>query len=140
MAQLLVVGGRQRRGAVGLQEWQAYDQARVVIVDTDSGTVELYWTYETPQELSAPSNPSQVFKSGFLEGDRLWLVTLTEVTVWDCRRRCVESRWSHPWFNDLHHVRPVGAACEYRLAKALGVLWISGKTSRSQATVGSSSL
>ena len=41
MAQLLVVGGRQRRGAVGLQEWQAYDQARVVIVDTDSGMAEL---------------------------------------------------------------------------------------------------
>ena len=62
MAQLLVVGGRQRRGAVGLQEWQAYDQARVVIVDTDSGMAELYWTYETPQHLSAPSHPSQVFK------------------------------------------------------------------------------
>ncbi|MEC8864518.1 MAG: hypothetical protein VXX31_16285 [Planctomycetota bacterium] len=109
MAQLLVVGGRQRRGAVGLQEWQAYDQARVVIVDTDSGIAELYWTYETPQHLSAPSHPSQVFKSGFLEGDRLWLVTLTEVTVWDCHQRRVVSRWSHPWFNDLHHVRPLGA-------------------------------
>ena len=108
MAQLLVVGGRQRRGAVGLQEWQAYDQAEWFCRYRlgNGGTV---LDLRNPQHLSAPSHPSQVFKSGFLEGDRLWLVTQTEVTVWDCHQRRVVSRWSHPWFNDLHHVRPLGA-------------------------------
>ena len=108
MPQLLIVGGRQRRDAVGRQEWQAYDQARVVLVDCDSGESELLWTYETPPELCAPGHASQVFKAGFMEGQRLWLVTLTDVSVWDCQTRTQIEHWSHPWFNDLHHVRPWG--------------------------------
>lgn len=108
MPQLLVVGGRQRRGAVGRQEWQAYDQARVVRVDSESGEAELLWTYEAPREICAPGDASQVFKAGFLDGRNLWLVTLTDVSVWDCHTRSRVEHWSHPWFNDLHHARPWG--------------------------------
>ncbi len=108
MPQLLVVGGRQRRGAISRQEWQAYDQARVVLVDPESGDVELFLTYETPRQFCAPGDASQVLNAGYLDGNRLWLVTLTDVSVWDCQARSMVEHWSHPWFNDLHHVRPWG--------------------------------
>ena len=107
MAQLLVVGGRQRRGAVGFRN------GRLMIKASGScryrlGNGGTVLDLRNPSA-SVPPVILAMFKSGFLEGDRLWLVTLTEVTVWDCHQRRVVSRWSHPWFNDLHHVRPLGA-------------------------------
>ena len=39
-------------------------------------------------------------------GDRLWLCTTTEVLEWGWQNGEVHHRWTHPWFNDLHHVSP----------------------------------
>ena len=108
MSKLLVVGGRQRQRALDLEEWQAYDQVRSLLVNTDSGDVDLLWTYCSPPETCAAERPAMVFKAGTLVGDRLWVCTMTEVLLWDWRRQQLDSSWSHPWFNDLHHVLPVG--------------------------------
>ena len=108
MTKLLIVGGRQRRNALDLEEWQAYDQARVVQLDSATGEVRERLTYVTPPEHCAPESPAIVFKAGTLVGDRLWLCTMTEVLVWNHVTEQIEHCFSHPTFNDLHHVLPLG--------------------------------
>ena len=105
-APLLVVGGRQRRDAVDRDEWQAYDEARVLRVDPVRGEVETLITYRSPAEHLAPESPSILFKAGTLLGDRLWLCTTTEVVVYRLGSAQLERVWSHPWLNDVHHVLP----------------------------------
>lgn len=76
---LLLTGGRQRARAHFVREWNRYNEALVIELDLDSGLAKPWLRYETPSELTSPENPSIVFKSGCLVGDRLTLCTQTEI-------------------------------------------------------------
>ena len=106
MTRLLVTGGRQR-GPVRLgplREWQLFDQARLLELDTSTGEVRVRIEYESPPEHVPPEGGSLVFKAGSVAGDELLLVTQTEVLVCERDPPRVRAVRSHPWFNDLHHV------------------------------------
>ena len=68
---LLLTGGRQRARAHFVREWNRYNEALVIELDLDSGLAKPWLRYETPSELTSLENPSIVFKSGCLVGDRL---------------------------------------------------------------------
>ncbi len=104
MTRLVVTGGRLRNRALGLEEGNSYSEARLGILDTSRSQVAVGACHRTPKELLPVEQPSHVFKAGSVVGRKLAVVTLTEVVVYDLGSLKCEKRWSHPWFNDLHHV------------------------------------
>lgn len=100
-----VAGGRARRTDSPLQEWEWFDEARVLRVDCTTGEVECVIRHETPPEARPDETPSIVFKAGSRQGHRLFLCTQTEVLEYDLRDRSLKRSISLPFFNDLHHVQ-----------------------------------
>ncbi len=104
MPRLYVTGGRQRPSSLLTRdEWNAYEKAVLLELDTDSGEVRTVLAYESPAERT-PERPSHVFKAASWDGDHLLLCTQTEVLAFDPATGTVVDTLSHPWFNDLHHV------------------------------------
>lgn len=104
MARIYLTGGRQRSSTLRTRdEWNAYEKAVLVEVDTDSGESRCILEYQSPPE-RCPAKPSNVFKAAAWDGDHILLCTQTEVVVFDPARRQVVRTVSHPWMNDVHHV------------------------------------
>jgi hypothetical protein len=107
MSTLYVLGGRQNRHVIkNNEEWNLYDGAMVLSIDSESGAVAKCFEYQSPREAKAHENSSVLFKSGTLVGDRLYLCTSTEVLVLQLPDFKVLHYVSLPCFNDLHHVIP----------------------------------
>ena len=107
MARIYLTGGRQRpSNLLTRDEWNAYDMAVLVEVDTESGAARCVLEYRTAAE-RCPAKASHVFKAGSWDGEHLLLCTQTEVVVFDPRRGEVVRTLSHPWMNDVHHVARV---------------------------------
>ena len=106
MTRLLLTGGRQRQKVnLGpMREWRLFDQARLLELDTDTGEIQVRLEYVSPPEHRPEQEDAVVFKAGCVDGDRVGLVTQTEVLVLDRENFAVSAVVSHPWFNDLHHV------------------------------------
>ena len=109
MPRLLVLGARQRPPRVRKRkEWSQYGEARLAELDTETGEVSVRLTWVTAPEHCAPSGASHVFKAGSWDGDQLLLCTQTEVLRVDPVAMSVTEHFSHPWFNDVHHVARFG--------------------------------
>lgn len=106
MPRLIITGGRQRSSLRDLSEWELCDEARIVQVDTQAGTTVILASHRTPAGEIWRDRPNHAFKSATWSADRLWVVSHTEVLSFDRTFRLTE-RFSHPWFNDLHHVAPI---------------------------------
>jgi len=107
MASLYVLGGRQRKLLLkGEEEWNLYDAALVLRLDTESGSVKACVEYETPSNVRASAVSSVLFKSGTLVRDTLYACTSTEVLVFKLPEFERVGYISLPCFNDLHHVAP----------------------------------
>jgi len=107
MSTLYVLGGRQNRGVFkNSEEWNLYESALVLGIDTATGAVSKCFEYQTPPETKASKDASVLFKSGTLVGDKLYLCTSTEVLVLQLPDFRVLNYVSLPCFNDLHHVTP----------------------------------
>ena len=107
MAQLYVLGGKQRNLALKLEEeWNLYESALILKVDTESGAVQVCVEYKTPQAAKAHKDSSSVFKSGTLIGDILYACTNTEVLVFKLPDFEIVNYISLPCFNDVHHITP----------------------------------
>lgn len=105
MQSIYALGGSQRPVFQDdQQEWLLFEKALVVRLDPDRGTTEVCFTHESPPEARATDKSSVLFKSGAIDGDRLYACTSTEVLIYqvpDFRRLAYISL---PIFNDLHHV------------------------------------
>lgn len=104
---LLVAGGQMRRAGVTDRDHEPlYREARLVELDTATGTIipRLTWRSEGPWDAKRVGH---CFKGASWDGDRLLLCTEREVLVVD-RSFAVVRVISHPWFNDLHDVRRIG--------------------------------
>ncbi|HEX2644357.1 MAG TPA: hypothetical protein VHU81_15280 [Thermoanaerobaculia bacterium] len=102
---LWVIGGEQRVSFNQLQEWNRFKAALVVRVR--DGQAERVLEYQSPAEhCPETENPSQIFKAATVAGDKAYLCTLTEVLECDFPSFEVRRVFSHPCFNDLHHVLP----------------------------------
>ncbi|MFC1831217.1 hypothetical protein ACFL0S_04275 [Thermodesulfobacteriota bacterium] len=105
MERLLVVGGKQRSKAIGLDEWQAYEKGVILEVKPESGNVEVVVEYESPTDVRPATLPAIVFKAGALNSDqsRILVCTQTELVEFDTKTWNQTFYFSHPFFNDVHH-------------------------------------
>ncbi len=107
MSHLYVLGGKQRKLVFKKEEeWNLYESALILKVDTESGNVETCVEYRTPSEARAHEHSSSTFKSGTLLGDVLYACTNTEVLVFSLPTFRLINYISLPCFNDVHHVMP----------------------------------
>src|SRR5579862_5154094 len=82
MSLLYVLGARQRNLLFKQEEeWNLYEAALILEIDTESGDVRTCVEYRTPGEARAHELSSSIFKSGTLVGDTLYACTNTEVLV-----------------------------------------------------------
>ena len=108
MSGYFITGGRQRPAhLLTRDEWHAYDKAVLLHLDTETGAVRTVLEYASPPEHCPPQSPSFVFKAGAWDGAHLLLCTQTEVLVFDPRAERIVRTISHPWLNDVHHVRRI---------------------------------
>jgi len=109
MARIYITGGRQKPSSLLTRdEWNAYEKAVVIELDTDSGDARCVLEYQSAPELCPKKGASHVFKAGAWDNGRLLLCTQTEVVWFDPDARQVVQRLSHPWMNDVHHVERIG--------------------------------
>jgi len=107
MPRLYVLGARQRNLLLRREEeWNLYEAALVLEIDTDSQHVRTCVEYKTPLEAKANENSSCVFKSGTLTGNTLYTCTSTEIVIFHVPHFHRTGYISLPFFNDLHHVAP----------------------------------
>ena len=117
MASLYVLGARQRKLLLKKEEeWNLYEEALILQLDTETGAVRSCVEYKTPPEAKAGANSSIVFKSGALAGDTLYCCTSTEVLTFRLPGLERIGYVSLPCFNDLHHVTP---SCDGALLAAV---------------------
>jgi hypothetical protein len=102
-----VTGGRQRsRIFTAEEEWRWFERALIICLDTEARNAKICVDYESPPEACPSDQASICFKSGTIEGDRLYACTSTEVLVYEVPGFRLLGYISLPSFNDLHHVRP----------------------------------
>ncbi len=107
MAGLYLLGGRQRKLLLtSEEEWNLYESALILHLDTETGKVRTCVEYKSPASARANENSSVVFKSGTLIGDTLYACTSTEVLIFKLPQFERVGYVSLPCFNDVHHVTP----------------------------------
>jgi hypothetical protein len=109
VTKLYLVGGRQRTErplAAGIGDWYEYEKAVILALDTDTGEAHTVVEYVSPPETRPVDEPTILFKSGTLDGDRLYVCTQTEILVYRLPDFTLQDYLSLPMFNDLHHVCP----------------------------------
>lgn len=107
MSSLYVLGARQRESLVKHEEeWNLYDAAIILEVNTQTGEVVRRVEYKSPEDAKAAKNSSIVFKSGTLVGNTLYACTSTEVLIFELPSFRRTGYVSLPCFNDVHHVTP----------------------------------
>lgn len=109
MAGLFVTGGQQksvRSQLSGGQDWGDYHKGVILGLDPSTGECHKAVEYISPPQAAAHESQS-LFKTGAIEGDRLYVCTQTEVMVYLLPHFELLHYISLPCFNDLHHVRPL---------------------------------
>lgn len=106
-SRLYVVGGRQRKPTLNMpEEWNLYETALILEVDTQTGSTTSRLEYKTPPEARATEQSSVLFKAGAVVGEKMYTCTPTEVLVYELPGFTLANYISLPCFNDLHHVVP----------------------------------
>ncbi len=106
-----VLGGTQKTLSLNDEEWWRewirYKHALILRVYPEKRFAETVVQYESPPDAYAASERGSIlFKAGTRVGDTLYACTSTEVLIYSLPSfKCV-GYISHPYFNDLHHVRP----------------------------------
>lgn len=105
---LHVIGGRQRapRSLGASDDWYEYEAALILEVDVAAGDARVVFEYRSPPEAGPSEDPTILFKSGTLRGDRLYLCTQTELLILGLPTFERLGYISLPLFNDVHHVLP----------------------------------
>lgn len=107
MSKLYVTGGRQRSTVFRkLEEWQSYEQALLIELDTAKNQSRVCLEYISPPDACPDELPSILFKSASLYGNKLYTCTSTEILIYEVPTFRLLHYISLPCFNDLHHVCP----------------------------------
>jgi hypothetical protein len=107
MAGLYLLGARQRKLLIKREEeWNLYESAIILHLDTQTGNVRTCVEYKSPPAARANDHSSIVFKSGTLIGDTLYACTSTEVLIFKLPQFERIGYVTLPCFNDVHHVTP----------------------------------
>jgi hypothetical protein len=110
VTELYIVGGQQRSlrpiSAHFVGTWYEYSKAVLLHADVATGAMRELAEWITPPDACPPVDPAILFKSGTLDGNRLFVTTQTEVIVYRVPSFEIETYLSLPFFNDVHHARP----------------------------------
>ena len=107
MTCLYLLGGKQRSLLVkGEKEWDLYESALILKLDTTSGAVQTCVEYKSRSDARPHQHSACLFKSGTLVGDLLYACTNTEILVFRVPAFEQLNYISLPCFNDVHHVTP----------------------------------
>jgi hypothetical protein len=107
MARLYVLGARQKKLLLQKEEeWNLYQAALILELDTETGQVKTCVEYKTPESARSTDKASHVFKAGTLCGHTLYACTSTEVLIFRLPEFEQIGYVSLPSFNDVHHVTP----------------------------------
>jgi hypothetical protein len=107
MSRLYILGARQKKLLVRKEEeWNLYETALILELDTETGQVQTRVEYKTPEEARSTDKASHVFKAGTLRGNILYTCTSTEVLIFHLPEFERIGYVSLPAFNDVHHVTP----------------------------------
>lgn len=102
----LYVTGGQQRNCIETDEWRQYGKGVIVRVNLDTDQTESCVEYKSPPEVCPEEESSITFKSGTLNGNKLYVCTSTEVLIYEVPTFKQTGYISLPCFNDLHHVYP----------------------------------
>ena len=108
MAGLYVIGGKQRGERplrAGQQVWDGYERGLVLYIDLASHEVSTCLEYP-PATDSVGDEAAISLQASTIEDERLYTCTEREVMVYALPTFEQLHYISHPWFNDVHHVRP----------------------------------
>ena len=107
MSRLYILGARQKKLLVRKEEeWNLYETALILELDTETGQVQSRVEYKTPENARSTDKASHVFKSGTLRDNILYTCTSTEVVIFRLPAFERIGYISLPAFNDVHHVTP----------------------------------
>ena len=102
-----VAGGRLRNTVFRkLEEWQSCERALLIELDPAKNKSRVCVEYVSPPEICPQELPAILFKSGSLQGNKLYACTSTEVLIYELPGFSLKHYISLPCFNDLHHVCP----------------------------------
>ena len=103
---LLVTGGKERKDANKLEEWQRYKCALILHLDINQNNIKIIkcFEYVSPPKVCPNKNPSIAFRAGTLKKDKLYICTPTEVIIFSLPKFTKVGYISLPVFNDIHHV------------------------------------
>jgi hypothetical protein len=105
MARVYLLGGRQKKlMMMSEDEWNLYEAALILELNTETGEVKTCLEYKTPEEARSTDKASHVFKAGTLRDNILYTCTSTEVLIFRVPEFERVGYVSLPTFNDLHHV------------------------------------
>jgi hypothetical protein len=108
MNKLLVTGGAQRPDASRLGEGRRYHSAYLVELDFETGAVRELVSIKEGNKNYPDDLPNITFTCCTLDGDRLYLCTETEVFVYRYPELKLINSASYKFFQNSHHVSPVG--------------------------------
>jgi hypothetical protein len=100
---LYVSGGQQRPSIV--HEWRQYEKAVILRIDPPRRDAAVCAEYKSPAGACPDEEPSILFKSGDLQGNRMYVPTNTEVLIYEVPQFKQVGYLSLSCFNDVHHVR-----------------------------------
>jgi hypothetical protein len=104
---LYILGGRQKKRFVRrVKAENRFEAALIIRLDTDTGTSDRVVEYQTPPGAKAHQESSNLFTSGTLCANRLFVCTYTEVLVLELPEFRRLAYISMPCFNSVHHVSP----------------------------------
>jgi len=107
MSSFYLLGGRQKRLRLKTEEeWNLYEAALIVELNTDTKVTRQHVEYHTPPDARASDNASHLFKAGTISAAKLYACTSTEVLIFRLPDFVQVGYVSLPCFNDLHHATP----------------------------------
>jgi len=102
MDSIYITGGKQYVDKVR-PEWHLYEKGMILKLDLSTLKTELVKEWVKPNKTD---NESIIFKSGYRENGLVFVCSQTEAIVLSEETLETIKIYSHPYFNDLHHVIP----------------------------------
>ncbi|WP_027364770.1 hypothetical protein [Desulfotruncus alcoholivorax] len=100
---LIVTLGYPKRDHLKQHTWNKYNKCGLQVINWETGATVKEITYRSPGDRTAPNGSIQ-FGAGSLYQHNFYVPSRTEVLVYNLPGLYVQKIYSHPTFNDLHHV------------------------------------
>jgi hypothetical protein len=101
---LLITGAALRENGFELGEGKYYGCAKLIQLDTTSGTIDELLSVDAGNNNFPDTHPNLEFTAGDVEQDKLWLPMDTEIRLYHYPSMSLLDTFSHPSFHNIHSV------------------------------------